>query len=54
MLLIWDFEYVTNLITSNQLLEKINHLKLFKTQLSLIIYSTVDQLKYVFYYYGLL
>lgn len=47
MLLIWDFEYVINIITSNQLLEKINNFKLFKSQLSLIIYSTAEQLKYV-------
>lgn len=45
MLIIWDFENVKNLILSSQLIEKMNHLKLYKTQLSLIIYSTKDQLK---------
>lgn len=48
MLLIWDFDYVKNLIVSDQLIEKINNLKLYKTQLSIIIYSTADQLKYVY------
>lgn len=50
MLLIWDFDYVKTIITSNQLLEKISHLKSYNTQLSIIIYCTADQLKYVCYY----
>lgn len=60
MLLIWEFDYVKNLIVSYQLLNKINDIKLHKTQLSIIIYSTADQLKYVlsyytyFYYYEIL
>lgn len=45
MLIIWDLEKVKNLILSNQLIEQINNLKLYKKQLSLIIYSTKDQLK---------
>lgn len=45
MLLIWEFDYVKNLITSYELLNKINYIKLYKTQLSIIIYSTADQLK---------
>ncbi|XP_060835314.1 crossover junction endonuclease EME1-like [Rhopalosiphum padi] len=45
MLLIWEFDYVKNLITSYELLNKINDIKLYKTQLSIIIYSTTDQLK---------
>ncbi|VVC36227.1 Hypothetical protein CINCED_3A003417 [Cinara cedri] len=45
MLLIWDFDYVTNLIVSNQLIEQINNLKLYKPKLSIIIYSTAVQLK---------
>ncbi|CAI6351955.1 unnamed protein product [Macrosiphum euphorbiae] len=45
MLLIWEFDYVKNLIVSYQLLNKINDIKLHKTQLSIIIYSTADQLK---------
>lgn len=47
LLLIWDFDYVKNLIMSNQLLEKINNLKLSNLQPSIIIYCTTDQLKYV-------
>jgi len=60
MLLIWEFDYVKNLIVSYQLLKKINDIKLHKTQLSIIIFSTADQLKYVlsyytcFYYYEIL
>jgi len=50
MLLIWEFDYVKNLITSYELLNKINYIKLYKTQLSIIIYSTADQLKYVLQY----
>jgi len=49
MLLIWEFDYVKNLITSYELLNKINDIKLYKTQLSIIIYSTTDQLKYVIF-----
>jgi len=49
-MLIWDFDYVKSIITSNQLLEKISHLKLYHTQLSIIIYCSADQLKYVYYY----
>ncbi|XP_008184545.1 crossover junction endonuclease EME1 isoform X2 [Acyrthosiphon pisum] len=45
MLIIWEFDYVKNLIVSYQLLNKINDIKLHKTQLSIIIYSTADQLK---------
>ncbi|XP_022168356.1 crossover junction endonuclease EME1-like isoform X2 [Myzus persicae] len=45
MLLIWEFDYVKNLIVSCQLLNKINDIKLHKTQLSIIIFSTADQLK---------
>lgn len=48
MLLIWNFDYVTNLVMSNQLMEKVNHLKLHKQELSIIIYSTAVQLKYVY------
>lgn len=48
MLLIWNFEYTNNLITSNQLMQKINNMKLYKKQLSIIIYSSTDQLKYVY------
>lgn len=47
MLLIWDFDYIKDLIEFDQLIETINNLKLHKAQLSIIIYSTVDQLKYV-------
>jgi len=60
MLLIWEFDYVKNLIVSYQLLNKINDFKLHKTQLSIIIYSNADQLKYVlpycpyFYYHEIL
>lgn len=49
MMLIWDFDFVKSIITSNQLLEKISHLKLHHTQLSIIIYCSADQLKYVYY-----
>ncbi|KAL4121848.1 hypothetical protein QTP88_014279 [Uroleucon formosanum] len=45
MLIIWEFDCVKNLIESNHLLNKINDIKLHKTQLSIIIYSTADQLK---------
>ncbi|KAL5243730.1 hypothetical protein ACI65C_011140 [Semiaphis heraclei] len=45
ILLIWEFDYVKNLIVSCQLLNKINDIKLHKTQLSIIIDSTADQLK---------
>ncbi|XP_027847299.2 crossover junction endonuclease EME1-like [Aphis gossypii] len=45
MLLIWEFDYVKNLITSYELLNKINYIKLYKSQLSIIIDSTADQLK---------
>lgn len=48
MLLIWKFDYVTNLVSSNQLMEKIDNLKLHKQELSIIIYSTAVQLKYVY------
>lgn len=51
MLLIWEFDYVKNLITSYELLNKINYIKLYKSQLSIIIDSTADQLKYVLQYY---
>ncbi|XP_022168365.1 crossover junction endonuclease EME1-like isoform X3 [Myzus persicae] len=51
MLLIWEFDYVKNLIVSCQLLNKINDIKLHKTQLSIIIFSTADQLKYLLSYY---
>lgn len=47
MLLIWNFEYVKNLISSDQLIEKINDIKLHKAQLSIIIQCTGDELKYV-------
>jgi len=52
MLLIWDFEYVKDLITSDQLIKKINHLKCYKSQLSIIIYSSTEQLKYIIYVYN--
>lgn len=51
MLIIWEFDCVKNLIESNHLLNKINDIKLHKTQLSIIIYSTADQLKYVLLYF---
>lgn len=51
MLIIWEFDCVKNLVESNQLLNKINDIKLHKTQLSIIIYSTADQLKYVLSYF---
>lgn len=49
-LLIWDFEYLKTIVTSNLLSKKISDLKLYNTQLSIIIYCSADQLKYVYYY----
>ncbi|XP_025421030.1 crossover junction endonuclease EME1 isoform X1 [Sipha flava] len=45
MLLIWDFEFVKKLILSDQLIEKINFIKIYKSQLSIIIHCTTDELK---------
>ncbi|XP_050544091.1 crossover junction endonuclease EME1-like [Daktulosphaira vitifoliae] len=45
MLLIWNFEIIKNLISSNRLIENINKFKPYKNHISLMIYGSVEEFK---------
>ncbi|XP_050421491.1 crossover junction endonuclease EME1 [Adelges cooleyi] len=45
MLLIWDFDRIKDLISSDRLIESINNLKMYRNHISLIVYGSAEEFK---------